>query len=200
MKVLLAEDDDLARPAMASLLTGWGYEAVSVCDGLAAWRLLEGPDAPRLVLLDWMMPAMDGLEVCRRVRQERRFNPPYMILVTARSNDDDLVEGFQCGANDYVTKPVRPHELRARLQAGQRLIELQMSLACRVSQLEEALARVKRLQGLLPICMYCKKVRNDEDYWEQVEQYISDHSEARFSHGICPECYDRVLRTEFGPV
>lgn len=199
MKVLLAEDDDMARPAMASLLTTWGYEPVGVRDGLSAWELLQDPEAPRLVLLDWMMPAMDGLEVCRRVRQLHRFNPPYLILVTARTGDDDLVEGFECGANDYVPKPIRVHELRARLQAGQRLIELQASLAQRVHDLEEALARVKRLQGLLPICMYCKKIRSDEHYWQQVEQYVSDHSEARFSHGICPDCFERVM-AEIGPV
>ncbi len=200
MRVLLAEDDDVARPALANLLGTWGYEPVPVNNGLAAWHLLQEPNTPRLALLDWMMPSMDGVEVCRRVRQSGSLSPPYLILVTARTGEEDLVEGFECGADDYVPKPIRPHELRARLRAGQRLVELQANLAQRVRDLEEALTRVKRLQGLLPICMYCKKVRNDEDYWEQVEQYITDHSEARFSHGVCPECLERVLRTELGIV
>ena len=175
----------------------WGYEFVSVNDGHAAWKLLQQAESPKLVLLDWMLPSMDGLEVCRCVRQARVFNPPYIILVTARTGEDDLVEGLGCGADDYVPKPVRPHEL-ARLQTGQRMIDLQTSLARRVRDLEDALHRVKLLQGLLPICMYCKKVRNDEDYWQQVEQYISDHSEARFSHGICPDRFERGGAQELG--
>lgn len=198
MKLLLVEDDPGARQAMAILIGAWGYEVLCADDGPAAWQVLQQADSPKLVVLDWMMPSMDGLEVCRRVRKARPLAPPYIILVTARSGEENLVEGLTGGADDYLPKPIRPFELRARLQVGQRILELQAALVHRIRELEAALTRVKQLQGLLPICMYCKKIRADEHYWQQVEQYISDHSDARFSHGICPECFERVLRTEMG--
>src|SRR5207249_755847 len=115
-----------------------------------------------------------------------------------RGHRDDVVTGLESGADDYLTKPVDRAELRARLQAGRRVVELQASLAARVRELESALARVKQLQRLLPICCYCKKVRGDENYWQQVESYLAEHADMRFSHGICPECYEAVVRPQFG--
>src|SRR5262249_50121163 len=148
-------------------------------------------NGPRLVVLDWMMPEMDGPEVCRLARERLREAPPYMILLTARESSRDTVTGLQSGADDYVCKPFDPDELRARVQVGCRVLDLQRSLAERVRELEAALAQVRQLRGLLPICCYCKKIRDDQNYWQQVEKYIGDHSEVRFSHGICPECWTR---------
>jgi len=196
MRLLLAEDDPAASLAMQSLLADWGYDVATARDGRTALTILEGPDAPPLVLMDWMMPGVDGLEVCRRIRARPTSVPPYIILLTARDTEEDLVAGLGGGASDFVSKPVNPLELRARLQAGSRVVELQMSLARRVRDLEEAMARVKQLHGLLPICMYCKKVRDDHNYWRQVEEYLSAFSDARFSHSICPGCYDSVVRPE----
>jgi DNA-binding response OmpR family regulator len=143
-----------------------------------------------------MMPGMDGIELCHRVRSAFTATPPYLILLTAKGRREDIVIGLQAGANDYVTKPFDREELRARMQVGLRMIELQQSLADRVKALEEALTRVKQLQGLLPICSYCKKIRDDQNYWQQVESYISEHSEAQFSHSICPDCYERLVKPE----
>jgi sigma-B regulation protein RsbU (phosphoserine phosphatase) len=100
---------------------------------------------------------------------------------------------LEAGADDYLTKPFDPQELRARIKVGERILGLQTSLAERVTELEDALSRVKQLQGLLPICSYCKKIRDDQNYWEQVESYISKHTEAQFSHGICPDCYAQFV-------
>ena len=102
-------------------------------------------------------------------------------------------EVFKSGANDYLTKPFHREELKVRVEVGVQMLELQKALADRVKELEEAFAQVKQLQGLLPICSYCKKVRDDQNYWQRVEHYISDHIDVQFSHGICPECLDRVM-------
>ncbi len=193
MKILVADDEDVTRVKLKYLLPRHGYEVVTACDGNEAWQLLQQPDAPRLALLDWMMPGLDGVEVCRRVRERHTSQPPYLILLTARQDTRSIVAGLQAGANDYISKPFDLEELRARIDVGARMVELQQKLAQRVRELEEALAHIKRLQGILPICSYCKKVRNDQNYWQQVESYISDHSDVLFSHGICPDCLPRVM-------
>ena len=196
MRILIAEDDLVSRKMLEATLTRWGYEVLVTCDGQAALQALTGPDAPRVAILDWMMPSLDGVDVCRRVREGSVAQPPYVILLTAKGNKEDIVSGLEAGADDYIIKPFDREELRARLQAGLRIITLQNQLAARVRELEEAITRIRTLQGLLPICSYCKRVRNDGDYWQQVESYISDHSDARFSHGICPDCYESVVRPQ----
>jgi DNA-binding response OmpR family regulator len=196
MKVLIAEDDTISRRLLEATLMRWGYEVVVASDGVEAWEALQGDDAPLLAILDWMMPGMDGLELCRRIRKMPSSTPPYLILLTAKGRREDLVTGLEAGANDYVAKPFNREELRARVQVGVRMVELQQSLADRVKALEEALARVKQLQGLLPICSYCKKIRDDQNYWQQVESYIAEHSQAQFSHSICPDCYERLVKPE----
>lgn len=168
----------------------------AVEDGTQAWEALQAKDAPQVAVLDWLMPGMDGIEICRQIRKRPQPRPTYLILLTARRGQEDKIHGLQAGADDYITKPFDHEELRARVQVGFRVLELQVTLAERVRELEEALSRVKMLQGLLPICSYCKKIRNDRNYWQQVEGYISDHSEAQFSHGICPDCYARIVQPE----
>jgi DNA-binding response OmpR family regulator len=120
----------------------------------------------------------------------------YMILLTSRDHIKDVLAGFEAGADDYLVKPCDPEELRARVRVGRRVVELQSALASHVAELQEALTRVRQLQGLLPICSYCKAIRNDQNYWEQLETYVSDHSEANFSHGICPSCYQKIMKPQ----
>jgi phosphoserine phosphatase RsbU/P len=196
MRVLIAEDDLVSRKMLEATLTRWGYEVVITCDGESAWKALASENAPRIAILDWMMPNLDGVDVIRRIRESRTGEPPYILLLTAKGNKEDIVSGLEAGADDYVIKPFDREELRARLQAGIRILNLQAQLQARVRELEEAIARVRTLQGLLPICSYCKRVRNDGDYWQQVESYIADHSDARFSHGICPDCFESVVRPQ----
>jgi DNA-binding response OmpR family regulator len=192
MRILVAEDDATARHAIGALLAAWGYHVTSVSSGTEAWEALQRDDSPRLAILDWLMPGLDGPEVCRRVRRTPGAESVYLILLTARAGQGDVVAGLQSGADDYITKPADPDELRARVQTGRRIVELQSRLAARVRELEEAHSREKRLQGLLPICSYCKKIRSDQNYWQQVEEYISDHADVLFSHSICPECFNHV--------
>jgi DNA-binding response OmpR family regulator len=194
MRILVAEDDSTARRAIEALLTDWGYRVTSVVNGTDAWEVFQGSDPPWLAILDWLMPGLDGLEICRRVRQTPRSESVYLILLTARSGREDIVAGLESGADDYIIKPADPDELRARVQTGRRIVELQARLAARVQELEEARSREKRLQGLLPICSYCKKIRSDQNYWQQVEEYLSDHADVLFSHGICPDCFETVQK------
>ena len=196
MNVLLADDDPLTRAAVEVALRDWGFQVVSCADGEAAWDQIRRPEGPKLALLDWLMPAVDGPEICRRVRIDPALQSIYLILLTARSGQEDVNAGLTAGADDYIAKPFDREELRLRLRAGQRILELQANLNERVRELEEALTRVRQLQRILPICSYCKKVRNDRDYWEQVEAYISEHVDVRFSHGICPACYDSKVKPE----
>ncbi len=199
MRILIADDDDVSRLAVEAMLIKRGHEVVAVADGAEAWQALQEPDAPRLVLLDWMMPEMDGLEVCRRLRQSPLGAATYVILLTAQASKDSLVTGLDAGADDYITKPFDREELRARVQVGRRILELQRNLADQVAELEKALAEVKQLSGLLPICCYCKKIRDDKNYWQQLENYIGQRSGARFSHGICPDCWQTEVVPQLGP-
>jgi len=128
MKVLAAEDNPVSQSMLRAMLTRWGYEAVIARDGNEAWQTLEAGDGPRLAVLDWMMPGLDGVEVCRRVRAVAREPYVYMILLTARSASQDLVEGMDAGADDYLTKPFEPQELRVRLRAGRLVLYLQQQL------------------------------------------------------------------------
>jgi len=196
LKVLVAEDQTVSRRILTAHLCKWGYEVTAVEDGTRAWEVLQRDDAPPLAILDWLMPGMDGIDICRQIRERPQVRPNYLILLTARREQEDKVQGLQSGADDYITKPFNREELHARVQVGMRVLALQNALAQRVRELEDALSSVKMLQGLLPICSYCKKIRNDRNYWQQVEGYISDHSEAQLSHGICPECYTRFVQPE----
>jgi CheY-like chemotaxis protein len=155
---------------------------------------MQGPEAPQLAILDWMMPGKDGVDICRQVRQASPSKPTYIILITAKGRKEDVVSGLDSGADDYITKPFESEEFRARVQAGARILNLQMELADRVQELQEALEQIRTLQGVLPICMYCKKIRNDQNYWQQVETYVSQHSQAEFSHGLCPECFEKHFK------
>ena len=200
MKILIAEDEPVSRRVLEATLGKWGYEVITTAGGGEAWAAISAAGAPKLAILDWMMPDIDGLEICRRARQRPNGQPLHIILLTARGRKEDVITGLQAGADDYVTKPFDHEELRARVQVGVRIIELQAALADRVVELEEALSRVRQLRGLLPICSYCKKIRDDQNYWQQVEQYVGAHSDVQFSHGICPDCYHKVVEPQLDEV
>ena len=179
MRILIADDDRLSTTMLSRTLEQWDFEVAVAHDGAAAWDAIVGDKPPALAIFDWMMPKIDGVELCRRVRATSLPSPIYLILLTARNSRADLVAGLEAGADDYLTKPFDPDELRARIHVGRRTLAL--------------IANIKRLTGLLPICSYCKRIRSDHNYWEQVESYISEHTDALFSHGICPSCMVTVI-------
>ena len=193
MKVLIAEDDASSRLMLQSLLTKWGYDVISAGDGNEAWTILCEPEHPQLVVLDWMMPGIEGPEIVRRLREREPEKSYYAIIITSRSNKDSATLALDSGADDFVGKPYDNDELRARVAVGYRVRTLQKALSDRIIDLRQTLDRVKQLEGIIPICMYCKKIRDDQDGWNQLEQYISDHSEAVFSHGMCPKCAEEQM-------
>ena len=197
LKILLAEDDEVSRRVVTTQLRRFGHELITAEDGTVALRLIEQPESPSLVILDWMMPGLDGIELCHRIRARRDGHAyVYILLLTAKTAKADIVTALDAGADDFLSKPAVVEELRARVQAGVRIVELHAALAQRVAELERLLSQVKQLHGLLPICSYCKRVRNDQNYWQQVEAYISERTDTLFSHGFCPDCYKKHVQPQ----
>lgn len=164
------------------------YEIIGASSGQEALRLMPLTN-PDMILLDIMMPEMNGYEVCRILKEQDDFRDIPVIFITALIEETDEAKGFALGAVDYITKPFKPSILKHRVSTHLALKSQRDELALKNAELEEALRSVKELSGLLPICMHCKKIRDDKGYWNQLETYISDHSSVLFSHGICPDCY-----------
>jgi DNA-binding response OmpR family regulator len=196
LQVLVADDEPVSRTVVGAMLKKAGFVVHYAPDGAQAWQRLQSPNPPSLALLDWEMPGLQGPEVVERIRSRQSQAPTYVILLTSRDSSADIVSGLRAGADDYVTKPANEDELIARVNVGARVVRLQLALADRVRSLEEALANVKALQTLLPMCAYCKSIRNDQNYWQKVETYFAQHSGVSFTHSYCPNCYERFVRPE----
>jgi len=194
MRILIADDEPTSRRMLQRMLEKWGHEVLTAEDGELAWGIMQQEVPPDLVIMDWMMPGLDGTEICQKIRSSDLIKGAYVIMLSIRSDEEDVIEGLSAGADDYVKKPYSPAELRARIQVGERVLKLRGDLENRVGELEEALSKIQTLEGILPICSYCKRIRNDREYWEQVESYLSEHIGATFTHGICPECYDSYVK------
>jgi DNA-binding response OmpR family regulator len=187
MHILIADDHTSTRMVIQNLLQQFGHTVSECSNGAEACAAFSSEAPPRMALLDWMMPGMDGLEVIRRIRAIKDWNA-YLILLTSRGSSQDKVLGLDSGADDYIVKPIEPGELKARIQAGVRILEMQDRLNHQMQELAEAVRQIRTLHGILPICSFCKKIRDDQGYWEQVETYVRNHSQADFSHSVCPDC------------
>ncbi len=183
-KILIVDDEKINIDVLVGLLKPY-FKTIAAKNGEQALRRLEKPPLPDLILLDIMMPDMDGYEVCRRIQSNQKTSNIPVIFLSAKGTAEDIIQGFKVGAVDYVTKPFRPEELTARVNTHIRLKKT-------ISELKNALKEIKTLKGMLPICSSCKKIRDDKGYWNQIEAYIVSHSEAEFTHGICPECIKKL--------
>lgn len=183
--ILVVDDQPANLKVLLSFLQEHDYRVYMVDSGQRALDILPKIQ-PDLILLDVMMPGMNGFEICRRIKADKDQAALPIIFMTALDSVGDKVTGFSAGAVDYITKPFQQAEVLAR-------INTHITLRKRERELKEALEEIKTLNGILPICSYCKQIRNDEGYWQQVEEYISEHSEAIFSHGVCPACYRKVM-------
>lgn len=192
MRILIAEDDPVSRKLLQRTLEKWEHEIVVASDGREAWRIIESEQAPALWILDWMMPEIAGVDLCRRARLLQLPMSPYIIMLTALSSTEDIVTALDAGANDYIVKPFNQVELRARINVGMRVLNLQLELLQRIQELESALTEVKTLRGIIKVCSYCGRAQRDDTSWAQIEAYVQEHTDAAFSHGICPECLVKV--------
>jgi DNA-binding response OmpR family regulator len=188
MRILIADDQVIARRILEEAVSNLGHEVTVVCDGREAWDEISAMRYD-MVISDWVMPRIDGVELCRRLRARKNDRFTYFMLVSARNSTEDVVQGIMAGANDFMSKPIERAELRARLHAAERMVDLERSLAGRLIDLERALEEVATLRSLLPICMYCKSVRNDKQVWDDIEDYLRQHANAECTHSICPDCY-----------
>jgi len=161
--------------------------------GAAALDIAASDDPPDLILLDIVMPDMDGYEVCRRLKAHPQAQTIPIIFLTAKSSSADETSAFDLGAVDYITKPFNPMVVNARVKMHLELKQYRDQLVEKNRQLQKALDDIKQLSTIVPICAQCKKIRNDSGYWEQVEQFIATHLDARFTHGYCPECYQKQI-------
>ncbi len=196
MKILIAEDDSSTRILLQKLLERFGNEVMVAEDGTQAWNLFQKEQSISIVILDWMMPGIEGIELCRKIRDFSKEKSVYIIILTAKEGTDNVIKALEAGADDYITKPFNNGELNARVNVGKRIIELQNSLTNRITELELALSHVNQLQQLLPICSYCKNIRDDKNYWHEVDSYITKHSNTNFTHGICPDCYEKIIKPQ----
>jgi len=182
VKILAVEDDPVARAVLHQALLRLGHEVIEAKDGAEALRVLE-KEPVRLIVSDWMMPGLDGLGLCRALRERLNADYVYFILLTSQQADvDNQREAIEAGVDDFLTKPLDVQEIWMRLRVAERILRYA--------------TEVRQLEAFLPICGYCKKVRDDQNYWQQIESYINERTGTDFSHSVCPDCYQRVVMPE----
>jgi PleD family two-component response regulator len=185
--ILVVDDNPDNLRLLNGLLNEHNYKVRLASSGSRALATVR-KEAPDLVLLDIMMPDMDGFEVAGQLKEDEKTAGIPIIFVSALFDTSDKVKAFSAGGVDYITKPFHSEEVLSRINTHLAIRFLQAKMEKKNFELQKALDEVKTLRGILPICSSCKKIRNDDGYWEQIDSYIRDHSEAEFSHSICPEC------------
>lgn len=181
MKVLIAEDDMVASRVLEAALLKLGHEPLIAKDGEAAWRILQ-TEPVRTVVSDWQMPRLDGLDLCRKVRSREGDYVYFILLTHMEASEKNLQEATDAGVDDFLAKPINSTQLWMRLRVAERILGFT--------------TEVRQLESFLPICGYCKKVRDDQNYWQQIEQYINTRTGTNFSHGVCPDCIEKVLKPQ----
>ena len=202
MDVLIVDDEPDIIKILRKYLENHGLGVLTAQNGREALEILHKSDV-RLVITDRIMPEMDCIALCRSIRASDISGYVYIIILTISGSKEDIVNGINAGADDYVTKPFNLEELKVRVDSGLRVLALEQSLHEKikeeeilVGELKAALDQVQKLSGMLPICATCKKIRDDKGYWNKIETYICEHSEAKFTHGMCPDCA-KEYRSEY---
>jgi len=197
-KILIVEDHPATRKLLASILSS-EYQVVVASTGLEALELVKESSTFDLILLDILMPGLNGYEVCQQLKDDERTRDIPVIFLSVLEEDNDEARGFAVGVADYIVKPISRLRLMARVRNQLALRQKQLELEQKNSELQAAMAQLRTLHGILPICSFCKQIRNDkEGSWQRLEEYIQNHSEAEFSHSICPKCM-KVHYPEYCP-
>ncbi|HBG18205.1 MAG TPA: response regulator [Desulfobulbaceae bacterium] len=192
ISILVVDNDSNVLLATTVLLRSAGYFVLEAQTGAACMTVVREKD-PDLILLDMQLPDVSGYEVSRQIKADRGMRQPYVVLLSGSMiSSDNQSKGLENGADGYLTRPIADRELLARVQAIVRIIWTERDRDFLIEQLEKALATIKTLSGILPICSRCKKIRDDQGYWEEVELYVEKHSTAEFTHGICPDCIETL--------
>lgn len=194
MRVLIAEDDVFFRRLIKETLSP-DYEVESAADGKQAWEFLQKADRPALAVLDWVMPGFSGPQLCRKIRETPSLASMYLMILTARNSIADVISGLRAGADDYVTKPFNPEELRARVKIGVKLLALKSELDSCTLQLQQTTRREQLLESLVPVCPSCKKVLCNGEYWNNLESYVTQHVGHNSAVVPCPDCM-RAMRAQ----
>lgn len=189
--ILVVDDNSNNLHLLTTLLSDSGHKVSTALDGQSAILLSES-FYPDLILLDVMMSGLNGFETCKRLKSSPKTKNIPIIFITARTDTDSIVKGFEVGAIDYIFKPINAATLLARVKTHLELKKSRDNQEKLIAELQEALSQIKKLSGLLPICAKCKKIRDDKGYWNQIETYIANHSEALFTHGLCPHCAEKL--------
>ncbi len=190
-RILLVDDEEMVLQYLSKRLKKHNYDVVTCLSGEKALEKVKALDFD-MVILDVILPGIDGYEVCRRLKSDKKTSGIMVLILSVRKTLEERLKGYEVEADDYITKPYDPEELLAKIQI---LLRLKTALDERdrfIYKLQEALSKVKTLSGLLPICSSCKKIRDDKGYWNQIEDYIREHSPADFSHSVCPVCAKRL--------
>jgi len=182
MKVLVVEDDPIAARVLEATLRGVGHEAVMTGGGHEALELIRAGGAPRVIVSDWQMPGMDGLELCRQVRATPGDYVYFVLLTGLSGTQDNQQSASAAGVDDFLTKPVNPIDLWMRLRVAERILQYT--------------SQIRQLESFLPICGYCKNVRDDKNYWQKIEAYLNTRTGTTFSHGVCPDCMEKVVKPQ----
>ena len=193
--ILIVDDVPHNLQVLGEILDKAGYEVAAAMGGREGLAAVER-ERPELILLDVMVPELDGFAVCRELQGRETSREIPVIFLTARVGSEAIVEGFEAGAVDYITKPVNRGELLARVKLHLELVAARRELERQNAALKSALEEIQTLRGIIPICSHCKRIRDDEGIWKQIELYIQQHSEATFSHGLCPKCMDELYGHE----
>ncbi len=199
-KILIVDDIEDNIKLISIILKSEMYDVYEALSGEEAIKKAK-ETKPDLILLDVMMPGMDGYTVCEKLKEDPDTENIPIIFITAKAEMKDIVKGFKIGAVDYIKKPFRAEEIRVRvnihieLKKTKDILEKKFDKERKLTkELQEALSKVKTLSGLLPICCYCHKIKDDKGYWQRVDEYIRRHSDADFTHGICGDCREKVMK------
>lgn len=193
--ILIVDDIPTNLRVVADTLNAEKFHVAIATSGEQALEIVDKIQ-PDLILMDVLMPGIDGFETCRRLQADECTRHIPIIFMTALDDMDNIMKGFDAGGVDYICKPVRLKEVLARVETHVRLRRMQKTLERQNAELQEALVKVKTLKGLLPICASCKKIRDDQGYWNQLETYIEEHSDALFTHGLCPKCLEELEHSD----